>query len=390
MYRLFQRVGLYALVVVRFVHSADWQLGKAPHYLSDEARTRFSAARIDVIGTIGNLAVQEHCDFVVVCGDVFESNHIDRQVLVRTLDKMRAAAKVAFYLLPGNHDPLDASSIFRSPTFEEHRPSNVIVLDGTGPVQAGPGVELIAAPWSNKRPLTDLVGDACEGLEPTDALRVVCGHGAVDAMWPQTNDPAHISLERLEERIESGVIHYVALGDRHSTTDMGSTGRVWYSGAPEPTNFDETEPGNVLVVDLDGDGVHVDRRRVGTWRFERRDWELGTNFDIDALRDWLESAGDKDRFIIRSSLQGQVSVAQKARLDEMLDHYRDLLGGLEVRDGESPLAVMPDDADLNDFGLSGYAREALSDLSKMAESRDRAVAAGDALALLYRLTRVRL
>ena len=390
MYRLFQRDGLYALVVVRFVHSADWQLGKAPHYLSDEARTRFSAARIDVIGTIGNLAVQEHCDFVVVCGDVFESNHIDRQVLVRTLDKMRAAAKVAFYLLPGNHDPLDASSIFRSPTFEEHRPSNVIVLDGTEPVQAGPGVELIAAPWSNKRPLTDLLGDACEGLEPTDALRVVCGHGAVDAMWPQTNDPAHISLERLEEWIESDVIHYVALGDRHSTTDIGSTGRVWYSGAPEPTNFDETEPGNVLVVDLDGDGVRVDRRRVGTWRFERRDWELGTNFDIDALRDWLEAPGDKDRFIIRSSLQGQVSVAQKARLDEMLDHYRDLLGGLEVRDGDSPLAVMPDDADLDDFGLSGYAREALSDLSKMAESGDRAVAAGDALALLYRLTRVRL
>ena len=373
--------------MVRFVHSADWQLGKAPYYLSDEARIRFGAARIDVIGTIGKLAVQEHCDFVVVCGDVFESNHIDRQVLVRALDKMRGAAQVAFYLLPGNHDPLDASSIFRSPTFEEHRPSNVIVLDGTEPVQAAPGVELIAAPWSNKRPLTDLVGDACEGLEPTDARRVVCGHGAVDAMWPVANDPAHISLERLEERIESGVIHYVALGDRHSTTDVGSTEKVWYSGAPEPTDFDETEPGNVLVVDLDGDGVRVDPRRVGTWQFERRDWELGTDFDIDALRDWLESAGDKDRSIMRASLQGQVSVAQKARLDEMRDHYRDLLGGLEVRDGDSPLAVMPDDADFDDFGLSGYAREALSDLSEMAESGDRAVTARDALALLYRLTR---
>ena len=376
--------------MVRFVHSADWQLGKAPHYLSDEARTRLSAARIDVIGTIGKLAVQEHCDFVVVCGDVFESNHIDRQVLVRALEKMRATPQVTFYLLPGNHDPLDASSIFRSPTFEEHRPNNAIVLDGTGPVQAGPGVELIAAPWSNKGPLTDLVGDACEGLEPTDALRVVCGHGAVGAIGPKANDPAHISLERLEEGIESGVIHYVALGDRHSTTNVGSTGRVWYSGAPEPTDFDETEPGNVLVVDLDGDGVRVDRRRVGTWRFERRDWELGTDFDIGALRDWLESAGNKDRSIMRASLRGQVSVAQKARLDEMLDHYRDLLGGLEVRDGDSPLAVMPDDADLDDFGLSGYAREALSDLSETAETGDRAVAARDALALLYRLTRVRL
>jgi len=372
------------------VHSADWQLGRAPHYLSDEARPRFRAARVDVVGTIGDLAVYERCGFVVVCGDVFESNHIDRQVLVRALDKMGSAAPVAFFLLPGNHDPLDASSIFRSPTFEEHRPSNVIVLDDTEPVQAAPGVELIAAPWPNKRPLSDLVDDACDGLEPGDVLRVVCGHGVVDALWPEADNPAHISVERLEERIESGVVHYVALGDRHSTTDVGSTGRVWYSGAPEPADFAEREPGNVLVVDLEGDSVYVDRRRMGTWRFERRDWELGTDLDIDALRDWLESVGNKDRSIMRASLQGQVSVAQKARLDEMLDHYRDLFGGLEVREGDSRLAVMPDDADFDDFGLSGYAGEALSDLGELAESGDRAVAARDALALLYRLTRVRL
>lgn len=381
---------LYDPGVVRFVHSADWQLGRAPHYLSDEARTRFSSARVDVVGTIGDLAVHERCAFVVVCGDVFESNHLDRQVLVRALDKMGSVAPVTFFLLPGNHDPLDASSIFLSPTFEEYRPSNVIVLDGAGPVRASPGVELIAAPWPDKRPVTDLVGDACDGLESGDVLRVVCGHGVVDALWPEANNPAHISLERLEERIESGVIHYVALGDRHSTTNVGSSGRVWYSGAPEPADFAEIEPGNVLVVELDSSGVHVDRRRVGTWRFERRDWELGTDLDVDALRDWLESAGNKDRSIVRARLQGQVSVAQKARLDEMLDHYRDLLGGLQILEGDSPLAVMPDDADLDDFGLSGYAREALSDLSELAESGDRAVAARDALALLYRLTRARL
>ena len=48
--------------------------------------------------------------------------------------------------------------------------------------------------------------------------------------------------------------------------------------------------------------------------------------------------------------------------------------------------MIPDDADLDDFGLSGYAREALSDLRTMAESDDeQAVTAREALALLYRL-----
>ncbi len=373
--------------VVKFLHTADWQLGKLPYYLSDEARARFSAARIEAVGVIAELAAQEQCDFVVVCGDVFDSNHVDRQVLVRSLAKMGANPDIRFYLLPGNHDPLDASSIFRSPTFSEHGSDNVTVLDGNGPVQAAPGVELVAAPWTDNRPLTDLVDDACKGLEPADELRVVCGHGAVDSMWPEGSNPAQISLDRLEERIESGAIHYVALGDRHSTTDVGDTGRVWYSGAPEPTDFDEADPGNVLVVDLDSDGVQVARRRVGTWRYEQQDWELGTSLDVDALAAWLESPANKERSIIRASLRGQVSVAQKARLDQLFDHYTDLLGGLEIRDTDGGLAAVPDDADLDDFGVSGYAREALSDLSEMAQYGEQAEIAQDALALLYRLTR---
>ena len=77
-------------------------------------------------------------------------------------------------------------------------------------------------------------------------------------MSPDPNDPKVIALERLEERISAGLIHYVALGDRHSTTNVGTTGRVYYSGTPEPTDYDETDPGNVLIVHLSADRVDVD------------------------------------------------------------------------------------------------------------------------------------
>ena len=54
--------------MVRFVHSADWQIGQPARYLSEEATARFSAARIEVISTIAELAEREHCDFVVERG----------------------------------------------------------------------------------------------------------------------------------------------------------------------------------------------------------------------------------------------------------------------------------------------------------------------------------
>ncbi len=371
--------------MVKFLQSADWQLGMTRHFLTGEAQARFSAARLDVIEQMGNLAVDEGCQFVVVCGDVFESNQVHRQVLVRAFEKMAVFPQFTFFLLPGNHDPLDASSIYSSPTFIKRCPENVMVLKGFEPVQAAPGVELIPAPWPNKHPTTDLVEAACGRLEQTSSLRIIVGHGAIDSISPDPNDPKAIALERLEERISAGLIHYVALGDRHSTTNVGTTGRVYYSGAPEPTDYDEIDPGNALIVDLNADHVNVDVKHLGTWRFLRRDWQISSDKDIEALEEWLSSLEDKDRMIVKVSMVGQVSVDQKARLDELLELHADLLAAIETWERHSDLVVIPDDADLDHFGLSGFANDALTELHMMAERGEQAPVARDALALLYRL-----
>ena len=254
-------------------------------------------------------------------------------------------------------------------------------------MQAVPGVELIPAPWRNKHPTTDLVEAACGKLEQSNALRIVVGHGAIDSMSPAPNDPKVIALDRLEERIQAGLIYYVALGDRHSTTNVGGTGRVYYSGSPEPTDYDEVDPGNVLIVSLRDGHADVAPRRVSTWRFLSRDWQISSDQDIDALEEWLSGLEDKDRTIVKMSMTGQVSVAQKARLDEALEHHADLLAAMETWERRSDLVVIPDDADLDHFGLSGFADDALTELRRLVEQGGAAPSASDALALLYRLVR---
>jgi len=72
--------------MTRFLHSADWQFGMTRHFLEGEAQARFTAARIEAIGAIGALAIEEGCSFVVVAGDVFESNQVERQVVVRAMN----------------------------------------------------------------------------------------------------------------------------------------------------------------------------------------------------------------------------------------------------------------------------------------------------------------
>jgi len=373
--------------LVRFLHSGDWQLGITRRFLDDDAQARFADARFEAIRRIGALAAERRCAFAVVCGDVFESNQVDRRSVARALEAL-AGVPVPVYLLPGNHDPLDAGSVYRSPAFRERRPRNVHVLEGARPVAVAPGVELVGAPWSSKRPGEDLVAAACALLSPArDSLRILAAHGAVDALSPDRSDPAAIRLATAEAALADGRIHYLALGDRHSLTAVGASGRIHYAGTPEPTDFDEVAPGHVLAVELDAAGARCQALAVGRWRFERREGiPLDGPRDLDGLEDWLAAFDAKERTVLRLAFTGTLDLRGAARLEALLAAARDVFAAVEVWEPSTHLATVAADADFEDLGLAGFAAAGAARLRRRAAAAgDEARTARDALALLVRL-----
>ena len=65
----------------------------------------------DAVAGLGALAERTGAEFVVVAGDVFDANQLAPTVVSQSLEAMRAIG-VPVYLLPGNHDPLDAASVY--------------------------------------------------------------------------------------------------------------------------------------------------------------------------------------------------------------------------------------------------------------------------------------
>jgi len=371
--------------MVRFLHTADWQLGMRRHFLDEDAQARFSAARVEAIVTMGDICRAEGCGFVVVAGDVFESNHIDRRTVCRALDAL-SHIPVPVYLLPGNHDPLDAASVYTAAAFTEGCPAHVHVLRDATPIPVAPGVEVVGMPWPSKRPAHDLVSAALETMAPAaGVVRVGVGHGAVSDGIFGTSSTA-ISLAMVEAALGDGRLAFLALGDRHSTTAVGSTGRVWYSGAPEPTDFDETDPGNVLLVDVTEDECHVERRAVGTWSFRREVVELAAAADVDDLAVHLARIPHRNRTILRLGLRGTIGLAAHAQLTALLDDERDVFAAIDEWDAETDLVVIPNDSDLATLDVAGFARTALDRLvAQCASAGDGAETARDAVALLHRM-----
>lgn len=366
---------------MRFVATADWQLGMTAHYLGAEARPRFAQARIDAIRRVGEVAAAHDAEFILVCGDVFESNQLDRAVVARAFDALREVT-VPVYLLPGNHDPLDAASIYRSKEFTGGCPAHVHVLDAPGVHRVREGVEIVAAPWFSKAPLSDLVADALADVEPSDAIvRVVAGHGTV--LGIDRHNPAGISEPALSQALQDGKARFAVLGDRHSTTRVAD--HIWYPGAPEVTSRREDDPGNVLVVDIGDTDVTVDKVAVGSWTFVHHRAGLDSADDVETLRAWLADQPAKDRTAVWLSLTGTLTVGSKASLDEVVDQAGDLYALIEFWDRHTDLAVLPADGEFADLGLSGFAQQAVDELVALLDG-DQSDAARDALGLLYRLS----
>ncbi|KUG55848.1 hypothetical protein AVL62_05870 [Serinicoccus chungangensis] len=399
---------------MRLLHTADWQIGMTRRFLEPEAQARFGAARVEAIRALGRLAQEQGCALVVVSGDVFESNHLTGQTVRRALEALRAVP-VPVYLLPGNHDPLDAASVYRSDVFVRECPPHVHVLDTAGAREVAPGLELVAAPWESKHPGRDLVGEAVdllpEGPAPDGVVRVVVGHGGVDDVDPRWRDAATIRTSSLAAALDEGRVHYVALGDRHSRTAVAGRQDIHYPGAPEPTRETEVDPGQVLVVDVDpgraaGERVQVTPHAVATWRFLVLEREVDTDADLDALDAELGGLVDKDRTVLFLTLRGTVTVAQHARLEDLRERHRDHLGALVEREQHQQVVVVSDDDVWRELGLGGYLAAAVDEMQAQAQAQTpaRAQASGeglvvgradddesarDALSLLYRLSRSR-
>ena len=170
------------------------------HFLTVGAQERFSQARFDSIRTMGRAAKEENCQFMLVCGDAFESNQVDRRTVARALEALKDVP-VPVFILPGNHDPLNAASVYRSSTFIERKSPQVQVIESAEPIRLADGVELVGAPWVSKRPPANPIEDMLRGMDPADgSIRICAAHGGIDYFTPDKESPGIIQVSLLETR----------------------------------------------------------------------------------------------------------------------------------------------------------------------------------------------
>ena len=368
---------------MRFVHTADWQIGK-PFRNFGEKESVLRQARLGAIEAIGRLAGAEDAAHVLVAGDLYDNDAPAPKTLMEPLERMRAFPGVNWHIIPGNHDYHRGNGLWDRAS-APGLPGNVFFHLAPEPVALGDEAVLFPAPLRRRSEVNDLT-EWMDGAPSAEGLiRIGLAHGSVTGFGTdgEANNPI------AADRATRAGLDYLALGDWHRTMEVNAA--TWYAGTPEADRFNSQETGQVLLVEIAGPGAPptVTRKRTGAFRWLAQTEELASGDDLQGLEVRLRAHGDLSNLLMRLRLRGTLDLTARAELTGRIAGLEAAMFWLEASLDDLHLRPTMDDLEKIDFG--GVLREAAEMLKAEAENPAASAAerrrAEEALVQLFVMTR---
>jgi hypothetical protein len=292
------------------------ELGEAAGTLRDRRAAAFDRSLA--------LAVSEGVNVVLIVGDLFDSNVVTLGLVERVANGLAglSAAGIRTVILPGDHDRLDASSVYRAYDLAAlaGSPGSVVVLDPG----AGPAGDVT---------FQDL-GLTVTARFPAPDLR--------DDRWRV--GLVHRLTRPRDDEIAGAGVDYLAVGGPHEVASGSAADVAWgASGAPDLVDVARDHAGEVVLVRLDERAdrraVLVERRRVGTTRYEALVLDLAGFSDDAALATAIAARADGGAgadLILDVRLIGTWPDALEADPDVLEAALRSQFLNLRIRNEASP------------------------------------------------------
>ena len=364
----------------KFLHTADWQLGKQFGGFEPDDAALLAKARIDGILAIAELAVAEQIDGVLVSGDVFDAQTVADKTIQQAFRAMDAYPG-PWVFLPGNHDASLIESVWTRAQRLGAVPSNVILCLTHSPDRLLDGrVVILPAPLTQRNTFADLTEWFEDATTESGVIRIGLAHGSVQGILHDGIDSANPIAP---DRAASARLDYLALGDWHGTAQIDA--RTWYSGTHEQDRFRGNEPGNVLIVEMEaGQEPRVRQVRTGRHQWRQLNVRLQVASDIEALEATLEALSTTN--VIELTVAGAVDLASHERVQRAVSRAQGRV--LALRWDLAGLQLLPSPEDIASLRADGYLADAIDEL-RVAQGLDGPAGelARDSLILLATIMR---
>jgi DNA repair exonuclease SbcCD nuclease subunit len=286
--------------MLKILHTADIHLGTKFSGLGDKGASQREQLRATFRNVI-TTAINEKVDIVLIAGDLFDSNQQPQKNIDLVIEQFNllGSSNIPVCLVPGTHDSLDSSSIYRKVDFAAKCPNVKIFTDENVSWQEYPSLDLTVygkPNLSNRSSVSPL-----EGFRRSTSSKFHIGmaHGSL-YIPDRIADDDHVF--RLED-VKTAGMDYLALGHWHRVYKCPAESPAWYSGPPEWIPG-QTEKGVVLMVSLLVSGeVEVQPRELGIRDYKEVEIDMNEIQDMAMLKSRI-SQGAGQNLIVKVTLKG--------------------------------------------------------------------------------------
>ena len=318
--------------MLKILHTADIHLGaKFPGLgnKSDSQREQLRTTFKNIMAT----AIDERVNIVLIVGDLFNANQQPQKNIDLVIEQINllGSNNIPVCLVPGTHDSLDSSSIYRKVDFEGKCSNLKIFADENISSKEYPGLDLTVygkPNLSNRSYISPL-----KGLKRSTSSKfhVAMAHGSFYIPEKIAEDD-HVF--RLEEIKASGM-NYLALGHWHRVYSCSEKPPAWYSGPPEWIP-DQRERGAVLLVSLlDSGEVKVEPQNLGLRDYDGVDIDMSEIQDLATLKARISDGANRN-LIRRVTLKGLRDAELIANPEELETELGEKFFHLNVVDESHP------------------------------------------------------
>jgi exonuclease SbcD len=318
--------------MLKVLHTADIHLGTKFSGLGNKGASQREQLRTTFKNVIVT-AIDERVNIVLIAGDLFDANQQPQRNIDLVVEQFNllGSNNIPVCLIPGTHDSLDSSSIYRKVDFEGKCSNLKIFADEYISCKEYPELNLTVygkPNLSNRSyvsPLKELKRST------SSKFHIAMAHGSL-YIPEKIADDDHVF--RLEDVKASGM-DYLALGHWHRVYRCLEKPPAWYSGPPEWIP-DQRERGAVLLVSLSDVGeVKVEPKMLGLRDYGEVEIDMNDIQDLAKLKARI-SEGANQNLVRKATLKGLRDAELIINPEELETELGEKLFHLSVVDESHP------------------------------------------------------
>jgi len=344
-------------MTTRFIHTADWQLGK-PYERIDSAsdkRSQASQARFEVLEKIQTRIKAHQAQFVLVAGDLFDSTTPTNAIKSKAFDLM-GRWKVPVFIIPGNHDHGGPGSLWEDDFLlsEQKRLAPLVRVLLSRDLVVLEDAVIYPCPLLRRSDTSDLTAwlrdSSVHPNEYKDKTRIILAHGTVQGFGSSADEeddaPGESNLIDVK-RLPLAEYDYIALGDWHGTTEIPP--KAWYSGTPEIDRFpkgENNDPGNILeVIAARGTAPIIQKTPTSKLKWVSHDHRFTADSEVEPLCAQIlnEHLSSADQTLIKLHFTGSLGIQASHKLQEFYQVVRARSIRLKLKD---EVGIAPTEAEI--------------------------------------------